>query len=728
MESPLADSPSLAIDGHGTAWITFDDPERATNVLTEGVMRRLAQVLEKVRGAARAGDVRVVVVRSGKEGSFITGADVDDIAGIEDPEEGERKVRLGQAVFMDVESLPVPTVAAVHGTCLGGGAELALACTHRLLSDAPETEIRFPEVQLGILPAWGGTTRLPRLVGLRDALPLLLQGKALRPPKARRIGFAGAVLPAELFEEEVADFAVEAPDLPYGASRPRRGLVDRLVDDTLPGRLAVLAAARRRVLDATGGHYPAPLAILDLLRRHLGGSVEASLDAEARAASHLLVSPVCKNLVHVYRMRQRARKAGSSGIGEEVTPAPVERLGVVGAGVMGGGVAQLAAYHDIPVRMKDIAHEEVARGLRHARTTFDKAVERRKLSRRDADRKMALVSGGLEWSGFATADAVVEAVVERLDVKRQVLAELEARVPERCVLATNTSSLRVDALADALERPERLGGLHFFNPVHRMPLVEVVRGTATDDGTVATLHALARTLGKVPVVVADGPGFLVNRILGPYLNEAGWLLADGATVEEVDGAARDFGMPMGPLRLVDEVGIDVAHHAGAALHEALGERLAPSPVLTALFATGRLGRKGGAGFYRYEDGREAGVDPTVWEELGETVPEERPGVGRDPVRRRLLVQMVNEAARCLEEGIVGAAWQVDLALVMGTGFPPFRGGLLRFADSLHPRAVLDRTRALEEAHGLRFTPAPLLVELARDGRRFYEAFGGGTAA
>jgi 3-hydroxyacyl-CoA dehydrogenase len=319
-------------------------------------------------------------------------------------------------------------------------------------------------------------------------------------------------------------------------------------------------------------------------------------------------------------------------------------------------------------------------------------------------------------------------VVERLDVKRQVLAELEARVPDRCVLATNTSSLRVDALAEALERPERLGGLHFFNPVHRMPLVEVVRGTATDDDTVATLHALARTLGKVPVVVADGPGFLVNRILGPYLNEAGWLLADGATVEEVDGAARDFGMPMGPLRLVDEVGIDVAHHAGAALHEALGERLAPSPVLTALFASGRQGRKGGAGFYRYEDGREAGVDPTVWEELGETVPEERPGVGRDPVRRRLLVQMVNEAARCLEEGIVGAAWQVDLALVMGTGFPPFRGGLLRFADSLHPRAVLDRTRALEEAHGLRFTPAPLLVELARDGRRFYEAFGGGTAA
>jgi 3-hydroxyacyl-CoA dehydrogenase/enoyl-CoA hydratase/3-hydroxybutyryl-CoA epimerase len=304
------------------------------------------------------------------------------------------------------------------------------------------------------------------------------------------------------------------------------------------------------------------------------------------------------------------------------------------------------------------------------------------------------------------------------------LEELEDRVRDDCVLATNTSSLSVDEMAADLDQPERFGGLHFFNPVHRMPLVEVVRGARTDDATLATLYDFALTLGKVPVVTADGPGFLVNRILGPYLNEAGWLLGDGASVEDVDGAATDFGMPMGPLRLVDEVGVDVSRHAGEALHEALGERLAPSPVLVALAESGRLGKKGGAGFYRYEDGKEKGVDDTVWTDLGAAVPAERGRVDRDEIRRRLLVQMINEAARCLAEGVVSAAWEVDLALVMGTGFPPFRGGLLRFADTLHPRGVLDRTRSLQERHGARFETAPLLERLAREDQGFYDAFGG----
>ena len=722
MEPLIATTPALEIDDRGIGWITFDDPDRSGNILTEPGMRRLAMVREEARASAEAGTILVVVCRSRKDASFITGADVDAIAEIEDPTEAEKKIRMGQAVFMDVESLPVPTVAAIHGRCMGGGAELALACTHRLLSDADATEVSFPEVQLGLLPAWGGTTRLPRLVGLQAALDPLLRGSSMSVRKARKIGFATEVLPAQIFPDKVAEFALEAPGLDPGASRPSRGLGTRLLDDTLPGRLLVLHMAGRKVRASTGGHYPAPLRILEILRKHLGSTVEKSLEAEARAASELIVSSVCKNLIHVYRMRQRARK--ETGTGEEVEPARVSALGVLGAGVMGGGIAQLAAYHDIRVRMKDIDHQEVARGLRHARTTFDKAVKRHKLSRREADQKMELVSGGVEYQGFGTVDAVVEAVVEKMEVKHTVLAETEERVSAHCVLATNTSSLRVDDLAEALERPGRFGGLHFFNPVHKMPLVEVVRGERTDAHTVATLHALAVRLGKVPVVVGDGPGFLVNRILGPYLNEAGWLLADGASIEEVDSAAVDFGMPMGPLRLVDEVGVDVSHHAGASLHDALGERLAPSPVLTALFQSGRPGKKGGVGFYRYEDGREKGVDETVWEDLGGAVPRERTGVGRDEIRRRLVIQMMNEAARCLEEGIVEAAWQVDLALIMGTGFPPFRGGLLRYADTLHPRGILDRTRALHEEFGTRFTPAPLLTELAREDRTFYDAFGG----
>jgi 3-hydroxyacyl-CoA dehydrogenase/enoyl-CoA hydratase/3-hydroxybutyryl-CoA epimerase len=725
METPTLPNttPAFEVDTRGIGWITFDDPERRMNVLTEAVMRRLAEAVAESAEAAREGRLKVLVVRSGKPDSFIAGADVDAIAALEDPMEAQEAVRRGQEVYSRVASLPVPTVAAVHGVCVGGGTELALACRHRVLSDSRKTRVGLPEVQLGILPAWGGTTRLPRLVGLQAALDMLLTGRLVDARKARRIGFADEVVPAELFVEKVADVALGLATGAAVPSRPRRGAVTRFMDENPLGRRVVLAAARTRVRRSTGGHYPAPLRILEVLRDHLGGTVEASLDAEAGAAAELIVSPECKNLVHVFHLREAAKK-GPALADPSARAMPVESLAVLGAGVMGGGIAQLAASRGVRVRMKDIRHDAVTGGLRHARELFDGAVARHRLSRREAAQRMELIGGGLDWTGFAAADLVVEAVVERMDVKRAVLAETESKVSASCVVATNTSSLSVDAMADALRAPGRFCGMHFFNPVDRMPLVEVVRGARTSDGTVATVYALALALDKVPVVVRDGPGFLVNRILGPYLNEAGYLLGDGATVQEIDAGAKAFGMPMGPLRLIDEVGIDVSTHAGASLHEALGERLTPAPALVALAATGRLGRKGGRGFYVYEKGKEKGVDQTVYAELGASVPTTRGGVDQLRVRRRLVGQMINEAARLLEEGVVRRAADVDLAMIMGTGFPPFRGGLLRFADSLHPRGVLDRVEALHEQYGSRFAPAPLIEELARTDRLFYDAFGG----
>jgi len=433
------------------------------------------------------------------------------------------------------------------------------------------------------------------------------------------------------------------------------------------------------------------------------------------------VSSVCKNLIHVFRLRENARKG--TGVQGPATALPVAQIGVLGAGVMGGGIAQLGASRGIRVRMKDIRHDAVTGGLQHARALFDKAVRRHRMSRREASQSMELISGGLAWDGFRALDLVVEAVVEQMDVKRSVLHETEERVRDDCILATNTSSLSLDALAQALERPERFCGMHFFNPVHRMPLVEVVRGTRTSDETVATVYQLALALDKIPVVVGDAPGFVVNRILGPYLNEAGFALGDGATIQEVDAAAKAFGMPMGPLRLIDEVGIDIAGHVGAVLHEALGDRLEPSPVLQALFDGDRLGRKGGRGFYLYQGDREKGVDESIYEELVPAVPSQRGGKTEHEIRTRLVGQMINEAARLLGEEVVDSAAAVDLALVMGTGFPPFRGGLLRFADSLHSRGVLDRIRTLHEQFGDRFEPAPVLLDLARENRGFYEAFG-----
>jgi 3-hydroxyacyl-CoA dehydrogenase/enoyl-CoA hydratase/3-hydroxybutyryl-CoA epimerase len=716
-------SPTFEIDADGIGWITFDDPARPLNVLTEPVMMRLGQVLDQARGAAREGRLRVLVVRSAKESGFIAGADVEAIAGLEDPVEAEAKVKLGQSVLGDVASIPVPTVAAIHGTCLGGGLELALACRYRIASDAPAARLGLPEVMLGILPAWGGTTRMPRLVGLQAALDLLLTGKQIDVRKAARIGLVDEVLPADLFQEQVRRFAFDVADGRERGSRRRRTLRDRLLEGTAAGRAVVLRTAKKKVLASTGGHYPAPLRILELLGAHLGGSVEDSLAAEARAAAELVVGPECKSLIHIFRMREAARKGARS----DPAMRPIRRLGVLGAGVMGGGIAQLAADRGIDVYMKDIRHDAVSSGLQHARELFDASVKRRRISRREADQAMERISGGVAYHGLSAADLVVEAVVERMDVKRQVLAEAERRVPDECVLATNTSSLSVTEMAEALVRPERFLGMHFFNPVHRMPLVEIVRGAKTSDEAVASVRRLTVALGKVPVVVADGPGFLVNRILGPYLNEGGHLLGEGLAVETIDAVAKAFGLPMGPLRLMDEIGLDVSRHAGAALHDALGDRLTPAPALQAIGSTDRRGRKDGRVFYRYEEGQERGVDPTVYADLGLSAPTSRangsvPEAEETRIRRRLILPMINEAARILDEGIAPDATAVDLGMIMGTGFPPFRGGLLRFADSAHPRSILDRLRELEREVGPRFAPAPLLERLAAEDRRFYDAF------
>ena len=715
-------NPSLEIAEDGIGRITLDDPDRKVNILSESVMTRLADLVDEARELTRQDRLRALVLRSGKSG-FIAGADVAAIAAIEDPAEGAYAARMGQRVFRSLEDLGIPTVAAIHGICLGGGTELSLACSHRVASDSPKTAMGLPEVLLGILPAWGGTTRLPRLVGLQAALDMMLTGRQITASKARRIGLVDAILPADLFDEKVAAFAAAQADGQPKGARISRSIFKRLVDDTVPGRRLVLTMAKKRVLSQTGGHYPAPLKILEVLGQSLGRPLTRALDIEANAAGELIVSPVSKHLIHVFNLREGARK-GTGVQAAEVTPGRVEYLGVLGAGVMGGGIAQLAAHRGVHVRMKDINHEAITSGLQHARSLFDKLVKRKKLRRREAEQRMGLISGGLDYEGFGRLDLVVEAIVEKMDIKRIVLRETEESIRRACILATNTSSLSVDEMSSALSRPENFAGMHFFNPVHRMPLVEVVRGAKTSDEAVATVYALALALGKVPVVTGDGPGFLVNRILGPYLNEAGFLLADGAGIEAVDDAAKNFGMPMGPLRLVDEVGVDISRHAGQSLYDALGERLEPSRPLVALADSGRLGKKGGLGFYRYDGGKEQEVDPDIYAVLAPAVPAERVTLDTREIRGRLVLAMVNEAARALSAGIVKRASDVDLALIMGTGFPPFRGGLLRFADTIHVRTVLARLEDLEKRHGPRFAPAELIRRLAREDRGFYESFAG----
>lgn len=712
--------PTREVDSDGIAWICFDDPDRKVNVLSQAVLTRFQELLLAAREDALSGEIRAVVIWSGKERGFMAGADVEAIREVDDPLQGETASRFGQSIFRTLEDLPVPTVAAVHGACMGGGVELSLACRYRVASDHASTRFSLPEVQLGILPGWGGTTRLPRLLGLQAALDMLLTGKTVPAAKARKVGLVEKVLPAAIFREATREFVltrVQDGPVPTGA---KRGFGQRLLEDTAPGRRIILHQARKQVMKSTGGHYPAPLKILEVVGASLDRPLSQALALEAQALGELLGTKVCRELLHIYFLREAARKG--AGV-EALESAPsVSHLGVVGAGVMGGGIAHLAASHGVSVRIRDIRHEAVSGALAHAGELFQKGVERRRLTRREAELAMERISGGLDFRGFGETELVVEAVVERLDVKRQVLAEVEGVVNSTTVLATNTSTLSIDDMAEVLDRPELLVGMHFFNPVHRMPLVEVIQGKASSPEAIALVYAQSVKWGKVPVVVRDGPGFLVNRILGPYLNEAGHLLGEGASMAEIDREAVAFGMPMGPLRLMDEVGIDVASHAGAVLHEAFGSRMEPAASLTALQGTGRTGKKGKLGFYRYSGGKEQGPDPDLLELL--ELPSAGDGPGADAIRARLILAMINEGARTLEDGIVASAGEVDLAMIMGTGFPPFRGGLLRFADELHPRTVLARLQELEKSVGPRFAPAPLVAELARTDSTFYQRYPG----
>jgi 3-hydroxyacyl-CoA dehydrogenase / enoyl-CoA hydratase / 3-hydroxybutyryl-CoA epimerase len=705
---------ALETDSDGVAWLVFDDPDRKVNVLTAAVMARLDELLGEVESASERGEVRALVVRSGKDGSFIAGADIDAIAGIRDPAVGAAQAGRGQAVFQRIHALRVPTVVAIDGICLGGGTELALAADVRLGSDRPETKIGLPEVRLGIIPGFGGTTRLPRLIGLMAASDLILTGRNVDARRAEKLGLIHERMHAGVLYRRAAEVARAMADGEDAPSRARPGLAARLAEAALPTRRLILRQARKQVVKQTRGDYPAPLEALGVLRRSYGRSLERALAIEAEAVGRLVVSDVSKNLIHVFRLMEGAKKSRP-----DADPRPVERVAVLGAGVMGGGIAQLLAHNGIGVRLNDIQQEALSAGLRHARQQFDKLVRRRKLRPREADLRMNAISPALDYAGFGTVDVVIEAVVERMDVKKAVLRETEQAVGPDAVLTSNTSSLSISEMQGALERPENLAGMHFFNPVHRMPLIEVIRGERTSEAAVATVFDLALRLGKTPIIVNDGPGFLVNRILTPYLNEAGYLLREGASIAEVDDALLAFGMPMGPFRLLDEVGLDIARHAGRTMHEAFGDRFAPAPALVALEGGDRLGRKNGKGFYIYENGRQKHPDTSIYDELGDAISGERSVIGSAVIRDRCVLPMINEAARILEDRVARSPGDIDLAMITGTGFPPFRGGLLRYADGLGVGEVADRLGALEQAHGARFAPAPLLHEKAEAGEGFY---------
>lgn len=722
MNAPTSESTSglgFEVDRDHVGWLTFDRPGSSVNMLTPLLMQELDALLSQLESRIANGQIFALVVRSGKEGSFIAGADVEAIAALSSAADARAASAEGQRIFRRIERLRVPTIAAVDGACMGGGTELILHCNFRVASDRSSTSIGLPEVRLGILPGFGGTVKLPPLVGMQNALEIILSGKPVRPTRARQIGLIDEVVPAARFRKAVSDFVARVIENRVEHAAPTLGLRQRLLEGTGPGRKIMFGAARKRASTEAGTFYPAPFKAIDVLSDAVGMKADEAYALEAAALGELAVTPESRSLVRVFRLSQAARRALSPDAARHRRP--VRTMGVIGAGVMGGAIAELAAAHDIPVVLKDIDQDALDSGLRHAGDLLQKAVAARVFSEEEASLKFALITGTLEYDDFEGADVVVEAVVERMAVKQQVLREAEASA-DRAVLATNTSALSVDEMANGVDRPGAVLGLHFFNPVHKMPLVEVVAGPRTSPEALATGFGLVLALGKTPVLVADRPGFLVNRLLAPYLNEAGFLLQDGVAVEAIDGALESFGMPMGPLRLLDEIGFDVARHASREMTAAFGERMRPSGVLDRMIEDARLGKKNGLGFHRYQDGRDRGADATVHGLLSREGAggrgEAASSLAADEIRRRCLYIMVNEAAYALEEQVVEGPDPVDLAMVMGTGFPPFRGGLLRWADSEGIQIIHDALSEYTGTLGNRFAPAPLLVRMAEQNRTF----------
>ncbi len=706
----------LEVGADHLATLTFDLPDRKANIFTREAMAELETQLVELAGRS---DIGCLVLVSTKPGMFIAGADVAEIAGVVDPDQAEAGSRYGQRLFSAWESLPFPTVSAVSGTCLGGGTELSLASSAIVVSDRADLRIGLPEVKLGILPGWGGCVRLPRRTGLVAALDLILAGKAVSGRQAFKIGLADAIFPEAGFLHHVRDFARARIGKPRQPAHRRGGLRRFLEQGQPAGRWFVLDQARKKTLTATRGRYPAPLAALEVVRIGLEKGAPAGYEAEARAVRELATGTTAKNLIHLFGLMEAARKDGAG----TASPRPeVTRPAVVGAGVMGGGIAQLiAARADLPVRIKDIQAGALATALRHAAGLFEKQVRRRRMKPAEMRRRMALLQPTLAEAALANADFVVEAVVENLAVKQQLFADLSLLLAPAAVLATNTSSLSVEEIGRRAAHRDRVVGMHFFNPVDKMPLVEVIAGGSSAPEAVDAASGFARRLGKTPVVVRDGPGFLVNRLLAFYSAEAMWLLEEGHRVEAIDRAMVDWGMPMGPLRLADEVGLDVSAKVGQILHEAFPERLLfPAWIARIAEDRQRLGVKSGKGIYRYKDGREREADPAIYAVLG-LAPQAAPAL---PAPERMILPMINEAARCLQERVVGGPGSLDLALVLGTGFPPFRGGLCRWADSEGLDALVRRLEAMATTLGSRHTPSEALrVYAARGG--FYRTFAEG---
>ena len=703
----------------GVAVVTIDKAGEPMNTLGPELLGELSTIIDRLE---TDDEISAVVLTSGKK-DFLAGADIGWLAALTDEAAARAAAEAGQVEFARLERLHrdrgKPVVAAIHGACVGGGLETALVASIRIATNAKRTQLGQPEVQLGLIPGAGGTQRLPRVVGIATALDLILTGRSVGPQKALKIGLVDEVVPEQVLLEIAKKRAREAVATPDGGGSSVKEflspahLQQLALEQNPMGRKVLFRKARERMLTETKGNYPAPEWALEAVRIGVEEGTDAGYAAEARFFGELVVSPESAALQSIFFATQMMKHI----TGTSAPPIDVDKVGVVGGGLMGAGIAAVSALRaGATVRIKDVDDAGVRRALAYVDNVVDGRVKRRRLRPFEAEQVMNRVTGTVDWSGFGSAELVIEAVFENLDLKRAVLHDVEETTRPTTVYATNTSSLPINEIAEASSRPETVIGMHYFSPVEKMPLLEVVKTDQTADWVISTAVAHGKAQGKTVIVVNDGPGFYTTRIVWPYGNEALFLLEDGASIDMIDGAMERWGFPVGPLRLGDEVGIDVAAKISTIMVDAFGERMQGPPQRQLLIDHGRLGRKNGRGFYAYDEkGKRGEADETVYADLGlgprHTVPERE-------IQQRISLAMINEAALCLEEGIISSAMDGDIGAIMGLGFPPFRGGPFWWIDRVGPAEIVAELDALAEVYGERFRAAEILREHAATGERF----------
>ncbi|CAM2853060.1 fatty acid oxidation complex subunit alpha FadJ [Moritella viscosa] len=701
---------SLEIREDKIGVLTMDVPGETMNTLRAEFADEISDLMKEIKSNS---DLQGLVLISGKKDSFVAGADVTMIDACETAADAEQLSLEGHRVMGELESLNIPVVAAIHGPCLGGGLELALACHIRVCTESTKTVLGVPEVMLGLLPGSGGTQRLPRLIGVAKSLDLMLTGKQVRGKQALKMGLVDDVVP----ETVLLEVAVKLAKKGKIQRHLKRDLTSKLLETNKIGRNIMFDQAKKQTLSKTRGNYPAPEAILEVVKVGQEKGFEAGLKLEAKRFAELAMTSESASLRGIFFATTEMKK--EDGV-EGVAPKKVKKAIVLGGGLMGGGIANVTATKaKVPVRIKDIAPQGLLNAQKYTYDILNKKVKRRFMSKADMQSQLAMITGTTEYTGVKSADIVVEAVFEDLKLKHKMVADIEANCNENTIFASNTSSLPITQIASEAKRPENVIGLHYFSPVDKMPLAEIITHEGTSDQTISTTVEFARKQGKTPIVVKDGAGFYVNRILAPYMNEAARIILEQEPIEAVDKALVNFGFPVGPVTLLDEVGIDVGAKIGPILTKELGSRFEAPAAFDKLLADDRKGRKNEKGFYLYGKKAKKGkkqVDESIYK-LFNLKPEAK----MDPkaIAERAVLLMLNEAARCLDEGILRSARDGDIGAIFGIGFPPFLGGPFHYMDSIGIAELVDKLERHQDKYGERFAPCESLIAMAKEDKKFY---------